>query len=115
MMPRQNPVAHSGGVASLASKARPAEHVVNLTDLSLPPDSYSHALDGLYRVAREGERRGGLHGCECMNLNTYLHMYSVCLSWWAWGGKAACGGQAGWGMKCHIGADVVPRFLLQKA
>lgn len=37
MMPCQNPVAHSGGVASLASKARPAEHVVNLTDLSLPP------------------------------------------------------------------------------
>lgn len=37
MTPRQSPVAHSGDVASLASKACPAEHVVSLTDLSLPP------------------------------------------------------------------------------
>lgn len=54
--------------------------VVNLTDLSLPPTAT--LMPWMVCTVWPGKVRGEEF---CITVN----MYSVCVSWWAWGGKAA--------------------------
>lgn len=84
----------------LGSKTHPAEprDVLNLISPSFVTNSYSHALDGLYRVAREGKGVGG-----GFYLIVKMYEFGYIYEWVGLGWKSSPWKQTGWAVKPNVG------------